>query len=47
MYVLGGVLGKRDNVFDDIIDLIIILIVLQFLCSCVPTIVTKNGWDCL
>lgn len=34
MGLLGGVMGKGCE-FDDIIDLIIILIVLQFLCVCV------------
>ncbi len=39
MGILGG-FGNGCN-FDDIIDLIIILIVLQFLCSCV-----LNQKDC-
>jgi hypothetical protein len=30
---LGNVLGRRDNNFDGIIDLIIILIALEFLCG--------------
>ncbi|MGI6629952.1 MAG: hypothetical protein ACOX4H_05415 [Bacillota bacterium] len=35
MGVLGGLLGNHHGGFDDIIDLIIVLIVLEFLCSCV------------
>lgn len=36
MGILGGLVGHGGcNGFDDIVDLIIILIVLQFLCSCV------------
>lgn len=37
MGIIGGLTGGHgcNGVFDDIVDLIIILIVLQFLCSCV------------
>lgn len=32
MGVLGGLVGCENGMFEDIVDLIIILIVLQFLC---------------
>lgn len=35
MGILGCLGGNSCGGFDDIVDLIIILIVLQFLCSCV------------
>ncbi|MGI6712762.1 MAG: hypothetical protein ACOX4L_08650 [Bacillota bacterium] len=34
MGILGGLVG-RDGCFEGIVDLIIILIVLEFLCCCV------------
>lgn len=44
MNVLGG-LVSGNNMFDDIIDLIIILIVLEFLCSCV--LCNHDCWLCI
>jgi hypothetical protein len=44
MGILSGLTGNGcDGRFDDIVDLIIILIVLQFLCGCV---FNNNHHDC-